>query len=390
MDEKGIKIAFLDDGINSYFVPQNISFINLQADGSFISEACPVNGITHGTACFTEFKNYVKTAYELISIKILNEKNRTGKINSLLAALNWCGLNGVQIINMSIGTRQFADMAKLYDMVKQLSSSGVIIIAACSNQNTLTFPACFPNVIGVRHYQNEKLRDSFTFIDKPFDNIDIITCANDISLANGEGQTVSFKASNSIAAPFITARVCGYLADGCAGLNAVKQRLKLYSIKTGVSYGFSFYKKLLLDWKEIDVPVVVILNDNASYAAVKMTELVRNFIQNGYHAVGLSPCVYKIEQFQQDKGISLTDILNLYFNFTKSDIIILHINSKDFMQSELNNLIDILITEQANNSLLNERFKETVLLDIDNGITNIYNEIIRLLCPQIEKDECIC
>lgn len=386
MNKKEIKIAFIDDGIDSQFVPPQISFKNLAVYDGVVREA-GVEGVSHGAACYTVFRNHVQEPYMLISIKVLDRRNRNGHIKDMLKALEWCGANDIHLIHMSIGTRQSADMPPLYQAVRRLSTQGIIMVAACSNRNTLTFPACFPLVIGVRHHDDKVLTNSFVFLDDAYDNINVMTCASDITLSHGNNQAIVFYAGNSLAAPIVTARVCDYLSNGCVGMEAIKQRLRSDSLKDCAPSGYSFYKQLLGEWKDIDIPVVAILSNNMSVVITKIMELIKLFVRDEYNALGLSPNietnmldgVYKLHTAE-----TLNDNLKWFFNFAQPDVILLHISIDDLVQSDCNAPIDVLITESFEEEAKYKLFNEIDRMDINMSTPNLYSELIELLCSEDE------
>ena len=192
-------LAIIDDGINPYYIPQDILCKHLEISNNAIKiSKQPPAVLTHGTACYQMFCRYVKTPYQLVSIKATSSITGTGSKDAILTGLNFCDDNNIDLIHMSLGTRKYLDFASIAGAVLKLKQS--IIVAACSNQNVFTLPACLPNVIGVRHCDIKKLEGNFTYITRPFDNVDIMTYVKN--------------SSNSTAAPLITAHVCKYIAEG--------------------------------------------------------------------------------------------------------------------------------------------------------------------------------
>ena len=144
-----LKVVFIDDGIDPGFVPENIPFKSYESNEAGVKESTAGCGLSHGTQCYQIFRDKVRSPYRLISIKVLDSMTGTGTKSALIAALKWCANQEIDLINMSMGTRQFLDFAPIAEAVQELSFA--VIVAACSNQNELTFPACLRQVIGVRH-----------------------------------------------------------------------------------------------------------------------------------------------------------------------------------------------------------------------------------------------
>lgn len=341
-----IKVAFIDDGINARFVPLNIPFQAIETADGGMRTAVTINKVTHGTACYNVFKERVNVPYDLISIKILNNKTRNGSKNNLITALDWCRMNGISLVNMSLGTNQFADRLSLYDASQKLAAAGTITVAACNNSNTVTFPACFPFVIGVRHYSSSQLINDHVYIKYTYDFIDVMTYA-------GEDQTQSFGESNSLAAPVITAKVCGYLAAGIKGMKAVRECLSADALNEGFSFGFDRYKSLLREWRDIDIPVVGITGYKKSKreAARWLRSLVAAFCKDEFNAVVLSNI---LETSVRDGVYRLKDTewINFYYNFLQPDILFLHMEAKGIESQRIKGLIDMVVDDPKYDNVL--------------------------------------
>ncbi len=74
---------------------------------------------------------------------------KKASIEDLVVALNFCIQERVEIINLSIGTTRLSDYQKIYPMIQRVIANNIVVVAAQSNQNRITVPACLPNVIGV-------------------------------------------------------------------------------------------------------------------------------------------------------------------------------------------------------------------------------------------------
>ena len=248
------KVAFIDDGINSEFITSGISFENYTADETGVYLSGLVNEKSHGTMCYQIFHNNVHIPYCLISIKVLDNATGLGSHKALLSALNWCASQDISVINMSMGTRQYTDFAPIAASVSRISKS--IIVAACSNENELTFPACLPHVIGVRHSNHEKLEGNFAYLHNPYDQIDVVTCVKDEPICFGNNHIEKMSGANSFATPLITARICNYIGQGYSTLDAIRKQLECDSIKDTTFASHKFYKNLICKWESIAIPYV--------------------------------------------------------------------------------------------------------------------------------------
>jgi len=155
----------------------------------------------HATYCAAVLSAFMQ---EEITIFDLGDKNN---ISGLIYAINLCENNGFTYVSLSIGIEMkyclLEDANKLYQSIIRLRKTGTIIVAACSNNNCITFPASFPNVIGVR-YDKDLLHPIYR--ESPLDGINIHT-----SIPNNEiislimNQINRDKLTNSLAAPYIVA-----------------------------------------------------------------------------------------------------------------------------------------------------------------------------------------
>ena len=329
-----ITIAIIDDGVNPAYLAENQPFTSYTAIGGAVKNveisenvkisenteisenvenseivknaensenvkisenAKNVRNITHGTSCYQIIRAYTSVPFSLISLQVLDTATNTGSKNSLVTALNWCKSQKIDLINMSMGTRQFYDFSAIAKAIAELDQT--VIVAACSNQNTITLPACLDSVIGVRHCNLPQLREKYSYISDPYDKVDIMTYSNN--------------ASNSMAAPFISAKVCDLLASGITGTAEIRRQLQKNSVPCSMDY--QFFRNLYPDWQEITVPIVAI-DDLA-----KIAPLVDLFIEEDYRAVVLPLAA-------PAANISLADTLNLHYNHTLPNIIFLNLD----------------------------------------------------------------
>jgi len=319
------RLVIIDDGIHSSSIPSGQAFESYVVGENGVKQGEPENQDTHAFACYRVFKRFVDAPYHLISIKVMDHETGTGSKNSLLSALRWCAKQDIDLISMSMGTRQYLDFAHISEAVNALQNT--IIVAACSNQNTLTFPACLPTVIGVRHCPEIALKGKFAYIHAPYDQIEMMTYVKN--------------ASNSSAAPIIAARVCGYLANGFSSLKIIRQKLKEDAVQDTSFVNYQFYKSLLPEWEEVQVPVVA-LPDDIPKGIDKLKPLVTAFVQDGYRVAVLSQshktCVtdHVFHLSWQLGQIPLPDLIELYHNFTLPDILFLHTKGEEVMPDGIN------------------------------------------------------
>jgi len=373
-------IAFIDDGINPYYVQARVAFDNYIVNENGVHLASPVTNVSHGTVCYKVFSNHVNVPYRLISLQVLCSETGIGNCKSLLTALDWCANQEIDLINISMGTQQYTDFTSIAEKIKNLSNT--IIVAACNNQNTLTFPACLPNVIGVRHYTHNTLKNAFTYFINPYDQIEIFTYASDMTLTSQDGMSnISSSASNSFAAPVISARICQYITEGIKGLKNMRSCLIADAISEPFIMTRNRYKELFYKWESPNVPIIAVADDGNLEIVKKMAELVRVMIADGYCAIGLSisyatdisKLLFQLK-WQGGDISSLLDLIVLYYNFTLPDIILLHMPLSEFYVLPSSMHPDALICFPNSVSTVDD-WESDKILNASNNAELLFNQI---------------
>lgn len=231
MNKKLVKLAIIDDGINEGLY--NISPIeeNIEITPQLnVRKRIGYNPYlpSHGTICAAIIRKYLPNA-PLTSVKILNGKSKCIK-EQLVKSIEWCIDNGIGLINLSLGTVDYRDFEFIRSVVNHAYERKVIIVAAYSNDDIITYPASLSNVIGVKCDRNNQLKENEYFYNNlPWDSIEI-TARGSYTIKNFNGIEDNISASNSYAAPFITALVHNIMTTfPHITLEEIKDRLKLDS-----------------------------------------------------------------------------------------------------------------------------------------------------------------
>lgn len=406
---EAVKVAFIDDGICEAFVDDGTVFESyMVVDGSVLECKHRKDMPTHGTTCYKVFKDRVSSRYELTSIKILDSEFWNSNVDSLVLALEWCNQNSIKLINLSLGTKLFFDIDKLIPVINDLAVSGVIIVCACNNSNTVTFPACFENVIGVRHDTEEMYKTNYLYLLDPYDKIDIIAYSESKHLPHYESycggdmnntinrditgncnrfditnvsRSLSSSPCNSNSAPLITAVICNLIADGIGDLKDIRNELERTSLNREELYTYEFCKDKLRHWKKIDVPIIIYdCEQETGQSKEFVLELLGKFKADGYQAVCFTDLfetdiVSHLFNITYWKTVSLRDNIDLYFNFTDADVIVMLLG-----KSRMDEILgiaqpDVIITE--NQECFNSM--NALLLLTKDGVPSIYNKVIGYL-----------
>ena len=85
----------------------------------------------------------------IYSIRIFEYTLEPVNFEKLAIVLNWCLINDIDVINLSMGSVQFTDRVRFVELMTEIQKSGIIVVSAYSNDDLLTFPASLNSVIGV-------------------------------------------------------------------------------------------------------------------------------------------------------------------------------------------------------------------------------------------------
>jgi subtilisin family serine protease len=84
---------------------------------------------------------------DLYAIKVLNASG-SGYLSDVIEGIQWAIANGMQVINMSLGTD--SDIPSFHDAVIAAKNAGIVVVAAAGNSgSSVAFPAAYPEAIAV-------------------------------------------------------------------------------------------------------------------------------------------------------------------------------------------------------------------------------------------------
>ena len=228
----GVKVAVLDTGID-YKHPDldgnykgGYDFVNKDAD--------PMDDNGHGThvagtiAAERDGSGVVGVApgASLYAVKVL-AANGGGNYSDIIAGLQWCVTNGIQVANMSLGSTTVS--TTLETACNNAYAAGVVLVAAAGNNGTtagtgdnVLYPARYASVIAVAATDSADKRittsstGSTVALSAPGQNI--------YSTARGGGYATM--SGTSMACPHVSGAAALVIASGLAsGPQAVRDRL---------------------------------------------------------------------------------------------------------------------------------------------------------------------
>jgi subtilisin len=164
---KGIKVAVCDTGID--YTHPNLS-PNYRGGISFVpSETDPKDYNRHGThvagtigaAMIGSGVIGVAPSAYLYAVKVLGSDG-SGQFSWIIAGINWCIKNGIQVLNMSLGSPSPAPSAleRMFDLAW---SKGLILVVAAGNDGgDVNFPARYQSAIAVSAIDSDNVIAEFS------------------------------------------------------------------------------------------------------------------------------------------------------------------------------------------------------------------------------------
>lgn len=146
-----IRTAIVDSGIDaSHSGVRDVAGrvqIQISEEGEvlFLDDHADYTG--HGTACAGIIRKKAPDA-ALYSVRIFDE-SLIADGRALIAAIQWCIDNEMDVVNLSLGTTDVTFKESLQKVCRKAVDAGVTLVAAESNDGGESYPAGFPEVIGV-------------------------------------------------------------------------------------------------------------------------------------------------------------------------------------------------------------------------------------------------
>jgi hypothetical protein len=129
-----MKIAVVDSGISA-----GHPHVGALAGGvSFAGEGDPVDRLGHGTAVAGAIRQWAPEA-DLYAVKVF-DRRLSATIETLLQALAWCQAQGMDIVNLSLGTANPAHRGAFLEVL----DAGSLIVSPAT-----LLPGSLPGAIGV-------------------------------------------------------------------------------------------------------------------------------------------------------------------------------------------------------------------------------------------------
>ena len=187
---------------------------------------------------------------DLYAVKVLDRRG-SGYLSDVIEGLGWAIQNGMQVVNMSLGTA--SDVQSFHDAVAEVYAAGITQVAAAGNTGeAVIYPAAYPEVIAVSATDNT---DTIAPWSSRGPQIDL--AAPGVSIySTYKGSTYKTLSGTSMAAPHVTGAValvltqtakCDTDLSGSCSPAEVQQRLEITAEDLGTAGRDDLYGSGLVD-----------------------------------------------------------------------------------------------------------------------------------------------
>jgi subtilisin family serine protease len=171
----------------------------------------------------------------LYAIKVLNASG-SGYLSDVIEGLDWARTNGMQVVNMSLGTSQ--DVQSFHNAIVNAYNAGVTIVAAAGNSGgAVSYPAAYPEVIAVSATDQNNQIASFSSrgpeVDLAAPGVNIYSTYKGQSYATLSGTSMAAPHVSGAAALTIDTKKCDLNSDGICTPAEVQQKLEQTAIDLG-------------------------------------------------------------------------------------------------------------------------------------------------------------
>ncbi len=148
---RGVKVAVVDSGL----VPNHPKIgpvaggtaLAVGPDGTIRYSDDHADCAGHGTACAGIIRRKAPQA-EFYSVRIFDASLQADS-RLLIAAIEWALEQGMELVNLSLGTTEVGQRDALARICRQAADQGILLVAAEHEEGQESYPALLPQVIGV-------------------------------------------------------------------------------------------------------------------------------------------------------------------------------------------------------------------------------------------------
>ncbi len=143
---RGVRVAIIDSGINPAHphVAGVAGGVCLNAQGE---SQIYLDYVGHGTAVAGAIREKAPDAL-LYAVKVFDQSLRANS-DKIIRAITWAIENGMEIINLSLGTFNQSHRERFEEVVSRAVERNIFLVAAYEIDGRETLPGCLSSVIGV-------------------------------------------------------------------------------------------------------------------------------------------------------------------------------------------------------------------------------------------------
>ena len=207
----GVKVAVVDSGVDAGHPRVGGLVGGVAIEPAEDGEPKLTDGVHpdlygHGTACAGIIRG-LAPACELYSVRVLGATLR-GRSSVFAAGLEWALEHGMDVVNLSLSTKNPANLAYYYELVDRAVFADVMLVSAVNNVRAPSYPSLFSGVFSVAAGPGQ---DPERFLANPAPPAEFGAPGIDVEVAWADGGTL-VATGNSFAAPHIAgilARIVG-------------------------------------------------------------------------------------------------------------------------------------------------------------------------------------
>ncbi len=223
---QGVKVAIVDTGMD--FTHPDLAPNYKGGWNAIVSTASPMDDQGHGThvsgtiGAVRDSNGVVGVApkADLYAVKVL-DKNGSGQYSWVVAGIEWAVMNGMNVINMSLGGGSGTEALKQI-MIKSKEMGVAVVCAAGNDSGPVNYPAKYPEAIAVSASDSADKLASFS--SRGPEVVVIAPGVNVYSTRKGGGYTTM--SGTSMACPHTAGLAALAVGAGAKGSDAVRAALK--------------------------------------------------------------------------------------------------------------------------------------------------------------------
>lgn len=330
----------------------DISIIKtLIPEGQNIRQISEIEGVAypltnHGTLCTALLANSLHHLELANCVNITHfsiSTSQTGRsYEMLLKAFDYCGEHNVDILSLSVGLSNRIYSQEMWSHISNLSHT--LIVAAASNSFTLTYPAAFSEVLGIKRAESAGM-PKYTQRFLPPDGIEVIANfpANFLVDVFQKEYGIICCNSNSVLPPQVCAEIVAkYIETGKEPTKDLALKWLTNGLETKEEKFYLPCSSKKKDDEKIPIILLPYTDSIAGEALEKAQELKRVFEKNDYACAIISEIFDVCDQIYGFYRLDLEQCTECikYYQSALSDSLILVLSTKCH-----GGPIDMIITE---------------------------------------------